>query len=120
MNEQMENQLRDAGASVVGFTDGTEILGDEILHLVQKLFIGIARNLNDHIIHFLCSLQKQIIGYVRAQQYQSLRISPDFGRPFRMVIFRRYLHGTSLELLPVHEYDGPGKTGRSTLTRDEE
>lgn len=90
MNEHIEKQLLGAGASVVGFANVKEILGNEISHLEAAISIGIDRNLNESTVHILGTLQKQIAGHLKAQGYRYLRIPPDSDRANRTFISKLY------------------------------
>lgn len=90
MNRELEEILRELGASVVGFADVSRVVSGDIGHLRRAVSIGLNRKLTDQTIEMLEDLQKVVILFLRKRRYRYLAIPPDPQRKKDKFISRLY------------------------------
>jgi epoxyqueuosine reductase QueG len=77
IDDELRNELIEAGASIVGFAEVHErILRPEIEHLDRAVSIGVSRNLNDGTVELLSELKRLTAAFLKSRGYKFLAIPP--------------------------------------------
>jgi epoxyqueuosine reductase len=125
----LKEHLLDLGATVVGFAQVDEALGDEISHLKRAISIGVDRKLNEDTVNFLSTLQQEAARELKTRGYRYLIIPPDSDRISDTFISRLYdlfshkvaatcsgLGWIGRNGLLINEQYGPGLSFTTVLT----
>jgi len=90
MQEHLEKELLQAGATVVGFALLKGALSQEIAHLEYAVSIGVDRNLNEATLRLLRALQKKAAITLRKGGHRYLCIPPDSDRISNTFVSKLY------------------------------
>ncbi|MBI5057131.1 MAG: epoxyqueuosine reductase [Nitrospirae bacterium] len=80
IHEALRNELINAGADIVGFSDLKGIPKGDISHLQNGISIAVIKNLNQGTISLLTRLQKKAAMILKKEGYKYFSIPPDSDR----------------------------------------
>ena len=90
MKTSLRRELRDHGATVVGFAGLHGYLSGEIAHLDRAVSIGVDRRLNENTLSLLLKLEKLTVRFLKARGHRTLAIPPDSDRKKGTCISKLY------------------------------
>jgi epoxyqueuosine reductase len=80
MKRELQHELLDLGAKVVGVAGLQGHMSGELAHLNVAVSIGVDRRLNEDTLNLLMKLQKRAVRLLKSRGYRTLAIPPDSDR----------------------------------------
>lgn len=80
IDDEIERELLNNGAAIVGFTEIKENASRDIAGLTRAVSIGVDRKLNENTVSLLVMLHKKAARFLKSKGYRYLCIPPDSDR----------------------------------------